>query len=169
MRPPVPVTPLDPLDKEFLRESVKELLAIMSSEWVEEAELSSEEIQIGTPSLTIQCKICGIMVDILYNPTVRANLMSTSFASTYLGNEPIAPTIKSYRVTPRTSLEGLGILHNISLYCNNAKIAQDFHVFDFQDFDIMIGHPLENLFIEPPMSWDLDIKLGRETFSIPIT
>ena len=33
----------------------------------------------------------------------------------------------------------------------------------------MIGHPLEKLFIEPPMSWDLDIKLGRETFSIPIT
>ena len=40
----VPVTPLDPLDKEFLRESVKELLAIMRSEWVEEAELSSREI-----------------------------------------------------------------------------------------------------------------------------
>ena len=71
------------------------------------------------------------MVDILYNPTVRANLMSASFASTYFGNEPIASTIKSYRVTPRTSLEGLGILHNISLYYNNAKIAQDFHVFDF--------------------------------------
>ena len=42
--PPVLVTPLDPLDKEFLRESVKELIAIMSSEWVEEAELSSREI-----------------------------------------------------------------------------------------------------------------------------
>jgi hypothetical protein len=55
-RPPVPVSPLDPLDKEFLRESVKELITIMSNEWVEEAELSSEEIQIHTPSLTIQCK-----------------------------------------------------------------------------------------------------------------
>jgi len=43
-RPPVPIIPLDPLDKELLRESVKELLAIMSSEWVEEAKLSSEEI-----------------------------------------------------------------------------------------------------------------------------
>ena len=103
----------------------------MSSEWVEEAKLSSKEIHIRTPSLTIQCKICGIMVDILYNPTVGANLMSSSFASTYLGNEPIAPTIKSYRVTPRTSLEGLGILHNISLYYNNAEIALDFHVIDF--------------------------------------
>jgi hypothetical protein len=48
-------------------------------------------------------------------------------------------------------------------------MALDFHVFDIQDFDIMIGHPLEKLFIEPPTSGDLDIKLGRETFSIPIT
>ena len=43
-RPPISVTPLDPLDKEFLRESIRELTAIMSSEWIEEAELSSEEI-----------------------------------------------------------------------------------------------------------------------------
>ena len=33
----------------------------------------------------------------------------------------------------------------------------------------MIGHPLENLFIEPPLSGDLSVKLGRDTFSIPIT
>ena len=33
----------------------------------------------------------------------------------------------------------------------------------------MIGHPLEKLFIEPPLSGDLSIKLGRDTFSIPIT
>ena len=48
-------------------------------------------------------------------------------------------------------------------------MALDFHIFDIQDFDIMIGHPLEKLFIESPTSWDLDIKLGRDTFSIPIT
>jgi hypothetical protein len=33
----------------------------------------------------------------------------------------------------------------------------------------MIGHPLEKLFIEPPMLGDMEIKLGREIFSIPIT
>jgi len=38
-RPSNPVTPSDPLDKQFLRKSVKELIAIMSSEWVEEVEL----------------------------------------------------------------------------------------------------------------------------------
>ena len=43
-RPPVPVTTLDPLDDEFLRESIRELTSIMSNEWVEEAKFSPEEI-----------------------------------------------------------------------------------------------------------------------------
>jgi hypothetical protein len=53
-RPPVPVTPCEPLDKEFLGKSIKVLTVIMSREWIEEAELSSKEIQIHAPSLTIQ-------------------------------------------------------------------------------------------------------------------
>jgi hypothetical protein len=58
-RPPIPVISCDPLDKELLRESIKELATIMSSEWVYEGELLSEEIQIRTPSLPIHCKIQG--------------------------------------------------------------------------------------------------------------
>jgi hypothetical protein len=49
-RPPVPVTPSEALDKEFLRESIKELTAIMSSEWSKEVEHSSEQFQICVPS-----------------------------------------------------------------------------------------------------------------------
>jgi hypothetical protein len=44
----------------------------------------------------------------------------------------------------------------------------DFHVFNIIDFDILIGHPLEKLFLEPPKTGDLDVKLGRDTFTIPI-
>ena len=99
-RPPVFVSPLNPLDKEFLRASIRELSSILSSEWVEEAELSSKEIQISTPSLTIQCQIYRTMVDVLYSPTIGANIMSTSFAHTYLGTKPLAPTNKSIRVAP---------------------------------------------------------------------
>ena len=95
--------------------------------------------------------------------------MSTSFAQTYLGAEQLASTNKSLRVGPRSSLKGRGILHNITLHHDNVEMTLDFHVFDIQGFDIMIGHPLEKLFIESPTSWDLDIKLGRDTFSIPIT
>jgi hypothetical protein len=43
-RPLIHVTPSDPLDDLFLRKSVNELIATMSSEWVEEVELSSDKI-----------------------------------------------------------------------------------------------------------------------------
>jgi hypothetical protein len=42
--PPVPITPLDLLDKEILKENINELTTIMSSEWVEKVEHSSREI-----------------------------------------------------------------------------------------------------------------------------
>ena len=129
-KPPVPVTPLDPLDKEYLRESIKELNAIMSSEWVDEGERSSEEIQIHTPSSTIHCKIQGTCVDVLYNPFVGANLMSTAFISAYLGEKSLAPIVKSLRSCPRTSLKGLGILHDTILYHRDIEVALDFHVFE---------------------------------------
>ena len=89
--------------------------------------------------------------------------MSTSFAHTYFSNDAITSTIKSCRVAPHVRLEGLGVLHNISLYYNDNEVPLDFHVFDIQDFDIMIGHPLEKLFVEPLTLGELDIKLGKDT------
>ena len=143
--PQVPITPIDPLDENFLRENIKELIAIMSSEWVEEMEHSSEEIQICTPSSTIQCQICRTTVEVLYNPLVRANLMSASFACTFFNENTLAPTDKSFRVASRSKLEALGVLHNISLNHNKIEVALDLHVFDIQDFYFMIGHSLEKL------------------------
>ena len=86
-KPPVPITPLDPLDRIVLKESIKELTTILSNEWIEEVECSSEEIQIRVPSSTIHCKIRGTWVEALYNPSVGANIMSAAFASAYLGEK----------------------------------------------------------------------------------
>ena len=102
----------------------------MSSEWIDEVEHSSEEIQIRAPSLPIQGRVARIMVDFLYNPTVGANLMSASFALTYLGDEMLSLTSKHFRVGPLLSLKGLGILHDITIHHNNVEMALDFHVFE---------------------------------------
>ena len=95
--------------------------------------------------------------------------MSACFTLTYLGDEALAPTSKHFRVGPCLSLKGFGILHNITIHHNNVEMALDFHVFEIWDFDILIGHPLEKLIVEPPSSGALGIKLGRDTFTIPIT
>jgi hypothetical protein len=141
----------------------------MSSEWSKEVEHSSEEIQIRVPSSTIQCHINRNMVNTLYNPTIGANIMSAAFAHNFLENKFIALTNKTFRVKPRTRLESLGLLHNISLYHDEMEIILDFHVFNIQDFNILIWHPLEKLLVEPPETGELDVKLRRESFSIQFT
>jgi hypothetical protein len=40
------------------------------------------------------------MMDVMYNLSIGANLMSSSFALTYLGDEPFAPTTKILRDAP---------------------------------------------------------------------
>jgi hypothetical protein len=72
-----------------------ELTILMSSKWSKEVEHSSKEIQIHVPSSTVQCHISRNIVNALYNPTVRANIMSTSLARTFLFNEPNALTKKT--------------------------------------------------------------------------
>ena len=68
-------------------------------------------------------------MDVLYNPSVGANLMSVDYASAYLGEKSLAPTVKSFRSSPRTSLKGLGVLHDTTLHHRYIKVALDFHVF----------------------------------------
>ena len=99
-KPPVPITPLGPLDEEFLKESIQELTAIMSSEWVEEAERSSEEIRIHPLLLPSAAWCLEQWWMCFYSPTVGENIMFASFASAYFGNEPLPPTNKSLRNTP---------------------------------------------------------------------
>jgi hypothetical protein len=82
---------------------------------------------------------------------------------------PLLQKPKSLGMPHDLRLEGLRILHNILIYHNNVEVAVDYHVFDIQSFDIMIGHPLEKFIMEPPASSNLDVKLGRDSFSIPIT
>jgi hypothetical protein len=66
---------------------------------------------------------------------VGANIMSTSYAFTHLGEHP---------------LEGIGIIHDVLLRRGDLEVALDFHVFDVYYFDILIGHPFEKVFLEAP-------------------
>jgi hypothetical protein len=52
-RPPVPVTPSNPLEEKFLMETIMESTIIMGNGWSREVELSLEAIQISSPSYSM--------------------------------------------------------------------------------------------------------------------
>ena len=43
-------------------------------------------------------------------------------------------------------MEGIRILHDIPIWYDKTELALDFHIFEVQDFDILIGNPVEKMF-----------------------
>ena len=72
--------PLDHSEKAFIKKTTKELVSIISNEWLEESKLSSDVIHLDSPSISIHCQINKAPFDALYNLVVGVNIMSASFA-----------------------------------------------------------------------------------------
>jgi hypothetical protein len=49
--------PFDPSKEALLKRTTKELVSIISNEWLEESELSSNVIRLDSPSTSIHCQI----------------------------------------------------------------------------------------------------------------
>ena len=47
----------------------------------------------------------------------------------------------------------------------NVDVILDFHVFDVQDFDLMIGHPIEKFLMDAPTQGKLDVRLRKPFLS----
>ena len=65
-------------------------------------------------------------------------------------------------------MEGIEILHDIPVWYDKTEIALDFHVFGIQDFDILIGHPVEKMFQNISSLGTLNVTLGGKAISLPI-
>ena len=59
-------------------------------------------------------------------------------------------------------------MHEVPVWHREIEIALDFHVFEVQDFDILIGHPIEKLFLDVLNLGELQVSLGGKPFTLPI-
>ena len=65
-------------------------------------------------------------------------------------------------------MEGIEILHDVPIWYDKTDLALDFHIFEVQDFDILIGHPVEKMFQNISPLGTLDVTLGGRDISLPI-
>lgn len=156
-KPPMALPPPDLIEDKYLKEIVWELTTVMSNEWLKEAELSFEVIRNNSTPRTIPCNLEGNTVGILYSPTVGVNLVSESFTFAYLSDKAI---------TLMKLIEGFGIVQDVSVQYNDKEAILDFHVFEIQDFDVLIGHPIKKLLINCPRLGSLKFSLVGNKFSI---
>jgi hypothetical protein len=84
--------------------------------------------------------------------------MSNFVALTFLGNETLAPTSKIFKSSSGSLIEGYWILQNVCVRHKDVDASLDFYVFEFLDFDLLIGHPIEMLFLDVQKLGNLDIN-----------
>ena len=101
---------------------MKELVSIISNEWLEESELSSDVIHLDSPSIFICCQINKAPFDALYNPIVGVNIMSASFALDLLEHMPLTPTTKLLKGLSGHILLSLSILYVLPVQVKGTKL-----------------------------------------------
>jgi len=139
----------------------------MSSEWLEESELSSDVIRLDTPPITICCAYDSDQFDALYNPVVGINIMTESFALKLFKNLVLTPTAKVIKESSGRLVSSLGIINVLPLVVEGSMVHSNFYIFDTWDFDMLIGQPFRRLLYEGHTR-KLHISFGK-TFKFPIT
>jgi hypothetical protein len=158
---------LDPFDKAFLKQTTRELVSIISNEWLEESELSSDVICLDTPYITIQCQIDREPFEAFYNPVVGVNIMSASFAQNLLKHIPLTPTTKLLKSPSGHIVQSLGILYVLPIQVRKTMVYLSFYIFDIMEFDLLIGQPIDR-FIQEGQIGNLNIHLGKN-FKLPLS
>ena len=144
-------------------------MSIISNEWLEESELSSDVIRFDSPSISIRCQINTASFDALYNPVVGVKIMSTSFSHDLVKHMPLTPTTKLLNCLSGHNLLSLGTLYVLPILVNETKVHSSYYIFDIMEFDLLIGQPIERLIQEGQIG-KLNIRLRKNfKLSIPIT
>ena len=61
-------------------------------------------------------------MDILYNPTVGANLISDEFALAFLGNEVLVLTDRKLKRSVGSFVSSYGVIKNVSLQHDDVRV-----------------------------------------------
>jgi hypothetical protein len=69
---------------------------------------------------------------------------------------------------PHSIVEGTGVMHDVPVWYEKAKITLDFHVFEVHDFDVLIGHLVEKMFLDVSILGTFEVALGGRTYTVPI-
>jgi hypothetical protein len=146
---------------------MKELVSIISNEWLEESKPSSDVICLDSPSISIHCQIHKDPFKALYNLVVGVNIMSVSFAHDLLRHMPLTPTTKLLKSPSGHIVPSLRILYVLPIQVKGTMVHLSFYIFDIMEFDLLIGQPIERLILEG-QTGKMNIRRGKN-FKLPLS
>jgi hypothetical protein len=145
--------PADLEESQWQEKYIGNLSAIMSREWLEEAESSGEVIRLPTRLRTINCMVIGMDGSFGYDPGLGINIISSFLVQTQLSEEPLSSSQKRLHVTPTQSLDCHGILTAAPIRIANPTLYLNFHILDLSEnlsHNIIIGRPIMKILEKVP-------------------
>ena len=107
-------------------------------------------------------------MEALHNPIVGTSIMSEFLAKNLLGNIPLVPTNKLFKIPLGLFLKCCGITRAVPIIIDTIEVFIDFHIFAILEFDLLIGYPLDKRFQVKPSHGSLNEELGETVVATPI-
>jgi len=100
----------------------RELVSVISNEWLEKSKLSTKIICLDSTSILIHCIINTDEINALYNPVVGINIMSMSLAEHLIQDMTLIPIIKFMRSLLGHIISSLEILHILPIQVEGTPV-----------------------------------------------
>ena len=121
-----------------------------------EVKRSSDAIWILSPSTTMPCLLRGTNIEALHDPIVGISIMSEFLMKDLLGNMPLVSTNKLFKSPSGLIFECCWIARAVPVKIDENEVHIDFHIFAILEFELLIGHPLDNFSKKKPSHGSLN-------------
>ena len=132
---------------------------------------TSDAIQVCSTSTIIPCSMRGITVEAIHDPTIKECVIPKIVVEKFIGNMPlVAPADRLFKTVCYGFLPCQGIARDITIIIDKIEVHLDFYIFDImEDFDVLLGFPLEKLLQQKSSQGSLDDEFGKTTSTTPIS
>jgi hypothetical protein len=144
---------------------ISNLSTIMSRERLDEAEASTDVIELPTKMRHTRCELMGSKYDVGYEPRLGINIISSSLAKYLAVASSLSRSSKLLNIPSRKTVGCQGVLQVCPVKFTEHELYLDFHLFDLpchHTHSIIIGRPIMKILEQSPRRPELELRIGDD-------
>jgi hypothetical protein len=144
---------------------ISNLSAIMSREWLDEAEASTDVIKFPNKMRHTRCELMGNKHDVGYEPSLGVNIINSSLAKSLAVAYSLSRSSKVLNIPSGETLGCKGVLRVCPVKLAEHELYLDFHLFDLpchHTHSIIIGRPIMKILEQSPRNPELELEIGDD-------
>jgi hypothetical protein len=132
---------------------ISNLSAIMSREWLDEAEASTVVIKLPTKMSHTRCELMGSKHDVGYEPSLGVSIISSSLAKSLVAASSLSRSSRLLNIPSEETLGCQGVLRVCPIKYVEHELYLDFHLFDLpchHTHSTIIDRPIMKILEQSP-------------------